>query len=322
MALIKKSGSFRLAGILSAFVLTVFLGAPGLAAAPTKERGSLPDKNTQHMTYEVFAGGINAVSAGLDVTYESKTRYRMTLSAETKGLLGSLVPWRGTFETIGWRGKNGHEMPEMHKSTARGRGDDDVETKEYKYTKEGHFSGLTVKEAGRDKSPGKIDDKLTQGTTDALTATLAIMNKVAGGAPCEGSSEVFDGMRRFSLIFKQQGEERLETTRYNSFEGPALRCEVEVRPVAGAWHEKPRGWMSIQEQGRELGSLPVIWLARIDKNGPAVPVKMRVKTDYGTLFVHLVNYQSADKDGKLATRSASVALADNAQPALAGTTLP
>ena len=60
----------------------------------------------------------------------------------------------------------------------------------------------------------------------------------------------------------------------------------------------PRGWLSIQEQGRSKGSLPTIWLAKIDKDGPAVPVKLRLKTDYGTLFSHLIDYKNGDKEIK------------------------
>lgn len=50
--------------------------------------------------------------------------------------------------------------------------------------------------------------------------------------------------------------------------------------------------MSIQEQSRENGSLPTVWMAKMTEDAPAVPVKIRVKTDYGTLFMHLVRYEN------------------------------
>src|SRR5690606_11504706 len=109
---------------------------------------------------------------------------------------------------------------------------------------------------------------------------------------CEGRNEVFDGKRRFTLLFKHSADEMLESSRYNDYQGPAARCEVEVQPVAGEWHKEPRGWMSIQEQGREKGALPTVWMAKIDENSPAVPVKIRVKTEYGVLFMLLVNYDN------------------------------
>lgn len=246
----------------------------------------------QKMTYEVYAGGIDAVTAEFDIDYNSKDRYSMMLAAQTRGFLGKLVPWHGTFETSGWRLKE-EDRPEMHKSVAVWK--DEEELKEYSYGKDGSFKGLRVVEKGEDKSE-KVDDELTQGTVDALTATLEMMKQIAAGGDCSAASEVFDGDRRFELIFRHEEEEVLEATDYNVYSGPATKCTVEVKPISGRWHSKPRGWLSIQEQGREKGLLPTIWMAKIDENGPAVPVKVRIKTDYGTLFSHLIGYKSATKE--------------------------
>ncbi len=248
----------------------------------------------QTMIYEVYAGGINAVQAKFDVGYETKERYRLALIAQTKGFLGKLVPWSGTFETSGWRMEDGTERPEMHKSTAIWDGEHDL--KEYVYGKDGSFKSLKVIEADEDETPESLDDALVQGTTDALTATLKVMETVGADGKCEGSDEVFDGKRRFKMVFRHVGDDVLTPTDYNVYEGKAARCEIEVLPVTGEWHKKPRGWASIQEQGREKGSLPTFWLAKIDDEGPAVPVKLRVKTDYGVLFMHLVGYKNGDKE--------------------------
>ena len=254
-------------------------------------------EHEQKMTYEVYAGGINAVEAELDVAYESKERYHMSLAAQTRGFLRKLAPWSGIFETKGWRKEDGGEAPEMHRSSATWR--DEEEVKEYSYGKDGSFKGLRVIEEGEDKSE-KIDDELTQGTTDALTAMLEVMKKISADGVCEGNSEVFDGDRRFELIFVHEADEVLEATDYNVYNGPAVRCTVEVKPISGKWHTKPRGWLSIQEQGREKGMLPTVWMAKIDDHGPAVPVKVRVKTDYGTLFAHLIAYKNGVKEFKIA----------------------
>ena len=277
-----------MASIVSAAALTgVLLTGPQAAA---QGPAAIASKDLQSMTYEVYAGGINAVSATLDVgKAEDKGDYRLELTAETKGLLGRLAPWSGSFETEGFLEKNGKEMPEIHRSTATWQGEEEV--KEYYYGKDGTFKGYYVKEENRDE---KImpDEALTKGTIDVLTATLYVMDSVAKNGKCEGESEVFDGRRRFKLVFNHEADEMLEATRYNAYSGMAARCVVEVEPVAGAWHKKPRGWLSIQEQGRQKGSLPTVWMAKVSEDGPAVPVKLRVKTDYGTLFMHLIKYSN------------------------------
>ncbi|MCB9988155.1 MAG: DUF3108 domain-containing protein [Rhodospirillales bacterium] len=263
-----------------------------MLAGPAMAQGSSLGKNIQTMTYEVYAGGINAVQAELDVAYENDKRYAMKLSARTKGFLAKLAPWKGSFETLGWLKKDGVDRPEEHKSVSVWKEEEEVKT--YQYAPDGSFKDYKVIEDGRDYTPKELDEALTKGTTDAMTATLEVMKKVADGGKCEGSSEVFDGRRRYELVFSHESDDTLDSSRYNIYGGTAARCQVEVKPLAGAWHKKPRGWMSIQEQGREKGSLPTVWLAKISEDGPAVPVKIRVKTEYGTLFMHLVGYQNGD----------------------------
>jgi hypothetical protein len=46
--------------------------------------------------------------------------------------------------------------------------------------------------------------------------------------------------------------------------------------------------------------MPTIWLAQMAPGEPAVPVKIRVKTEYGTLFMHLTGYKGAGKSLQLA----------------------
>jgi hypothetical protein len=164
--------------------------------------------------------------------------------------------------------------------------------KEYRYAPDGGFVGYKVTNKGKNETPKTIDPKLTERTIDALTAALDVMQKVAKGSPCEGASEIFDGDRRYRLTFHDGGEDILESSRYNIFHGAARRCTAEVVPLAGKWHAKPRGWLSIQEQGRKLGELPTIWMAKMEPGAPAVPVRMKVVTDYGTLYMHVTKYRN------------------------------
>jgi len=129
---------------------------------------------TQIMQYDVYAGGIHAVKAQMEVTYQSNDRYDMKIGAATIGFLEKLVPWRGTFETHGWRGKE-MDQPEIHRSVATWRGDEDLT--EYHYGKDGTLNKLTIVEASEDKSP-KIDPELVKGTTDVLTGMLEVMQHI------------------------------------------------------------------------------------------------------------------------------------------------
>lgn len=243
------------------------------------------------ITYAVYAGGIHAVEAQLDITYPDPGHYDIFLGARTRGFLWKLAPWEGTFESAGWRVKGDPPLrPEMHKSVATWRGTPDI--KEYRYSKDGGFIDIHITEDDKPRKKHKVDAAVTQGTTDAFTAGLLVMEDVARGGKCEGTSEIFDGKRRFAQIFKDGGAETLTASSYNIYSGPARKCTVEIKPLAGEWSKKPRGWLSIQEQGRDRGTLPTVWLGQLTDNGPALPVKIMVKTAYGALVMHAVKAEA------------------------------
>jgi hypothetical protein len=246
----------------------------------------------QTMRYDVYASGLHALEVNLTNDLSADNRYNVEMSSKTYGLLGKLAPWEGIFRTKGWKGDDFH--PEQHQSIATFRGEEEVKT--YSYNKDGSFKEYRIKDDNDDGSPKPVEDELTQGTTDILTAALNTMRGISAGEGCAGSTEIFDGKRRFKLIFNEVQETKMESSRWNIYEGEALECTVLVEPVAGKWHEKPRGWASIQEQGRERGSLPTVWFATVEEGKPAIPVKVRVKTDYGTLFMHLTGYESENRD--------------------------
>lgn len=244
------------------------------------------------MVYEVYAGGIHAVQMTLDVDLRKNGLYDMVMYAKTRGMLGSLAPWEGTFESHGWVLGGGKYQPQKHQSTATWR--DETDVKEYLYNKDGSFKSLRITDEHSDAELREIDPAITNGTIDALTATLQVLHDYNESGECTGTSEVFDGKRRFKQIFNHEENEQLTASKYNIYSGASAVCTVEVVPISGEWHEKPRGWMSIQEQGRDRGTMPTVWIAQISKDGPAVPIKVRVKTAYGTLFMHLAEYKSAD----------------------------
>ncbi|MFK7840302.1 MAG: DUF3108 domain-containing protein [Bdellovibrionales bacterium] len=261
-----------------------------LSCAPSFAKTIQPSK--QVLVYEVYAGGIHGLQATLTLDLKKNNRYSIDLSAKTRGFLGGLVPWFGTFESHGWVLNDGDMRPQQHKSMSEWR--KEVETKDYAYAKNGSFKSLTIDEHDKPPEVKDIDPVITKGTTDALTATLLVLENFNQTQKCEGTSLVFDGKRSFEQKFVHQGNQDLVATRYNIYEGPTAKCTVEVTPKEGKWHSKPRGWMSIQEQGRKKGTMPTVWVAQMKENAPAIPVKIFVKTDYGAMFMHLAEYQDGE----------------------------
>ncbi len=247
----------------------------------------------QKLGFDVYAGGLHAVRADMEVDYRDKGFYSIIFNAETRGVLGSIVPWKGSFLSKGWVLDNDKVLaPKLHESVSYWH--DEEEIKSYNYEKNGEFKNIVTLYKHKKPRTRIPDEELTKDTIDALTATMVIMRYVADGKKCEGFFEIFDGKRRYKLVFTHKGFVNLKKSRYNAYEGQAAECIVEVQPLAGLWHKKPRGWLSIQEQGRERGMMPTVWFAQVRENAVAVPVKVRVKTAYGTLFMHMTAYESGD----------------------------
>ena len=243
---------------------------------------------TTEFTYQVYAGGLHVVEAKLNFDIIDQ-KYDISLGANTRGWLASMVPWEGTFQTNGKL--HGEQFtPALHQSIAIW--DNEKETKTFTY-KNNNLETFTIDEHNKPPVTPEVDPVLSDGTKDILSATLEVMNHMIKTSECTGESDIFDGKRRFTLYFKDKGEQSLTKSKYNIFSGPARYCSVEIEPRGGKWHSKPRGWLSIQEQGRQKGSLPSVWMAKVENFEFAVPVKILVKTDYGALVMHLTNVKQS-----------------------------
>lgn len=287
---------FVIGAVVFGFAFFALHAAP--EAAVGKKMPRPLTASLQKMEYDVYAGGFHVVSADLTVDLVKKSRYLLRLGASTHGMFAKLAPWKGVFQTKGWYDfKKALPQPELHFSDTIWR--DEKELTEFVYNKDGSFREYRVSNEEKN-GPQPAEQELTQNTTDVLSATFKVMNNVAQDGKCEGVDKIFDGARSYNLIFHPQKKVDLKGTEFNVYAGPATECTIEVKPLAGKWHQKPRGWMSIQEQGRERGTMPTIWLAQMAPGEPAVPVKIRVKTEYGTLFMHLTHYEGAGKKLNLA----------------------
>jgi hypothetical protein len=265
------------AHFIRSFLLIFLLGLGLILPA----RASLAADRTA--VYHVYAGGLKVIEARLALDL-GRTNYSAALEAHTRGFLGTLVPWQGRFVTTGQTSKERYIVRD-HQSISTWRGQDDIA--HYKYARNGQLLSLKMIDHGVDVSPPTTDPALTHHTTDILTATLNMLTQAGKTDLCNYEQDVFDSKRRFTLKYQETGRDLLKSSRYNFYQGAAIKCTAEVIPKGGAWGKKPRGWLSIQEQGRKAGTLPTLWIGKFDPKLPPLPVKIMIKTDYGTLFMHL-----------------------------------
>ncbi|GEM_PF-781855 len=248
--------------------------------------------------YSVFASGFRALHAAADMRRNDET-YNTRITIRTDGLLKKLAPWDGVLYSYGSVRADDLLAPKEHRFDNTWRGS--TKTTRQIYDDHGQLTHVETIEKDHPDENKEPEAALTIDTTDILSAAMQALRTADATGTCNSTHAVFDGKRRFDLVFTEKRRETLKKSRYSGFEGNVMRCAVEIVPVAGHWRDKPRGWMSIQEQSREHGQLPLIWFGRIPTGvdgelGPHVPVKLQVKTNYGTLLLHLEKYEQIQED--------------------------
>jgi hypothetical protein len=236
------------------------------------------------LQYDVYAGGFKALNAELVLDLDRQA-YDMELKAQTQGFIGALFPWKGDYSTSG-HAEKGALVPSLHTASSAWR--DTKTVTEMNYDPKGRLYKTTTAEKGKTVINRDIDPAMSKDAVDMLTSALLVMQHTRNTSQCDGNFPVFDGKRRFNVQLKDQGKEILPHSRYSKFSGEALKCTVEVKPVAGFTpNDQKRGWMAVQNHTEARHKLPTLWLARVEKAGPLVPVRVEIASEYGSVVAHL-----------------------------------
>lgn len=249
-------------------------------------RYDIPQENKLALTYDIYAGGFKALNANLELDLD-KNAYDMALEAKTQGFIGSIFPWKANYSTSG-HAEKGLLIPDIY--IARSSWRNKVSTTELSYDPKGKILKKTTQENNKTKVDRNIDQKISADAVDMLTGALLMLQNAKNTNQCKGTFPVFDGKRRFNITLQDAGKDDLKKTRYSNFEGQALRCTLKVEPVAGFKDkDKKRGWMAVQEHTENHNKAPTLWLAKLEKSGPVVPVRMEIASDYGAVVAHLTD---------------------------------
>jgi hypothetical protein len=118
-------------------------------------------------------------------------------------------------------------------------------------------------------------------TIDPMSVFVAL-NKAASGdsSPCNGKVPVFDGRRRFNLIFEEDGPGVVEWSHYSVFSGPALRCKVQMERLAG-FQPNPRF-------NAKTPRVSILYVARFGESSMWLPVRLESDSSFGLVIGHLV----------------------------------
>lgn len=174
--------------------------------------------------FTVILGVFNASETNFSYSL-SPENYAVNSTVKTAGLFDSLYPFEASYATTGKIKKNGLETA-SYKYQSKSRFS--KRSKELVYDKNGN--PLYRISSKNDKSKKvKIEENPNNADTTDLQTVLAKLAKQYNELRfCDSRMEVFDGKRRFDVIFKDEGIEELPVNDYSDIHGKAAKCSLYI----------------------------------------------------------------------------------------------
>ena len=232
--------------------------------------------------YTFYFGGFTILQAKTTIELRRKS-YKVVSKSKTDGLLNLVYEWSGQATSNGnfleWR-----SVPRLHQNVGQRAGN--VRKTVLSYKSSGELGSSDIQPPPDLSEVFPIPRGLVKETIDPLTAIVEINRRLERGMGCNGTFQVFDGRRRYDLTLADRGEFTLKQTPFSSFQGKALVCAINVNMLGGHRREKSK---YAETSGEKL-----VYVGRPLKDGPILPVGLRVETAFGTLTGHLVSIKKLD----------------------------
>lgn len=226
------------------------------------------------LSYAIYAAGLNVLVVDAKAELE-RDSYRIDLSYHTAGLLGTLFPSRiDSFAQGRWDGMR--PKPQRFASWGVSRGKERRIVVDYPEGQPVVRTLVPATEPDRDPVPPAMQ----RDTLDTLSAMAELVRQVAQTGRCDGTVRIFDGRRVLETQSSTAGTEALRPDYRSAYNGPALRCDMRGRQLAGFQHDADEA---------EIRRVHVseAWLAPLRPGQPALPVRVVFETRF---FGHATAY--------------------------------
>lgn len=263
-------------------------GSAGNPAVPALPPPTAPATSAQPgdlgLSYAIYVGGVHVIDASAHIGPLAEM-YRVGLSLQTDGFLGRIASWKTDVRAHGRL--DGMGMPQPVRFTAHGAWRDEPRLTTLDYPGTG-APLLSLADPAPEKDREPVPDELRQGTLDPVSAIVAVLDRVGRGGTCDLTVPVYDGRQRYDLAFSDRGQDQVPASDLSVFSGPARRCAVTYKPLAGKWKEsRPDRRDRDGEGARRAGREVTLWVAPATPGGPAVPVRLEMDSPLGPVMVHL-----------------------------------
>ncbi len=174
--------------------------------------------------FTVFVGPFNASQTSF--TYAlTPNSYAVSSKIKTFGLFDTLYPFEAAYATTGHI-KNGKLETSTYKYQSQSRFS--KRKKELIYNDEGIPVYRISAKNNKEKKVEIAPDPQNNETTDLQTVFAELAYQYNQLKFCDSRMEVFDGKRRFDIIFKDEGREELQPNQYSPYSGTAGKCSMYI----------------------------------------------------------------------------------------------
>ena len=174
--------------------------------------------------FTVFIGPFNASQTSF--TYAlSPDSYAVASKVKTFGLFDTLYPFEARYATTGHI-KNGKLETTSYKYQSQSRFT--KRKKELIYNEQGVPVYRISSKNDKEKKVEITPDPKNNETTDLQTVFAELARQYNNVRFCDSKMEVFDGKRRFDVIFKDEGKEELPMLEGSPYWGLAVKCSMYI----------------------------------------------------------------------------------------------
>lgn len=275
------SRQWAIVGPLTLWLLTALVGS---AAAQPQSSPPTPARQLA-LTYEVHAGGMHIFTFDVGLTLEPEG-YRISAAGGIRGISSLLYKWDVALVAQGERMR-----PERYVTVNTGR--QPTKTMQLDFIEDGSFSVTRNLPEPHDETTeeAELPASLPANIVDPLSAALVASQNLAATGRCEQTLPVFDGKRRYDLLFHDAGSGDVPKSRIAIYDGSAVLCGLTMKRISG--FKKQRRYASQWDEDKD--EPPTLWIAKVRQDMPPVPVRFTGAVALGSIVVHLTKIESSQE---------------------------
>ncbi len=259
-----------------AVLFALFVAAPACAQ-------DTPVKPAVVLDYKIYIGGLEALASTVSIGADT-AHYDVAIKAVTAGAIGRMMPWTINIDSRGNVSDNVLQ-PIEHAQKDNFQGKD--RSVVLRYDGHGGFIERKVFPDAQEDQRDEVPADQTRDTLDIVSGVFAGLRAVDRTGSCNSRVPVFDGRRRFDLVYSDDGHETMEPSGVAIYAGDALKCAVKVEPMAGYWKKNQKKFFSRKVNGEDQVVPIEVYIARVGAARVEVPVRIESTSPFGPLVLNL-----------------------------------